>query len=187
MENGYQDPEFGRIDDDICRVAESIWETGGQKYGGNLLDGDEACALRLLLKAAAATTRKRAKPGVQIENLDGYLRKAFRRELLAQLEQENSHRRLNEEFRAASNASREPTDNELDEKILIQELMRRMDPWTLNVFRLLTMGHSFEEIAQGQGKEANSVRSRYSKNLQRLKKQIEDEQRGRERGADENG
>lgn len=50
--------------------------------------------------------------------------------------------------------------------------MQRMDPWLREVFELLALGHTFEEIAETSYAKAGVLRSKYSKKLKDLVERI---------------
>jgi hypothetical protein len=95
------------------------------------------CADAVQQGVAALVTRARSEQFTRIDNLPGYLFRTFKRLVLERLEIENGHRRLETEFLLAP-AAEESADP--DEKILIQQVMQRMDALTREVFELLLLG-----------------------------------------------
>jgi DNA-directed RNA polymerase specialized sigma24 family protein len=169
LETGYTD-EFGPIDAEAYQVAGHLWRQA-ESFARSKL-GDEANGLRLLLKAAAQVSRLRAQQPDQITNLTAYLQQTYKRLVLAELEKENGHRQREEELaRELSSLLCSPSE-ELDRKILIQQLVRRMDEWTRQVFEWLALGHSFEEIGRALGRSPHATRNKYHERLKRLMQQI---------------
>ena len=159
----YRD-EFGPIDGDIYRAAGELWPWAAA-YSTTIL-GDEASGQLSLLKVCAKITEKRAAGSIEIESLLPYLKTAFKREVLAQLK----HKRSEELEPAAGSACHFETD--MDRKILLEEMMSRMDPTNRRITELLLLGYSFEEIARREGMQSNVIRSRHSKQLMKIKKSL---------------
>ena len=159
--------EFGPIAEDVYDCAGALW-TRAESFSVNTLR-DGPTGLRLLLKASALVTRARSEQLTRIDNLPAYLFRTFKRLVLERLEIENGHRRLEAEFLLAP-AAEESADP--DEKILVQQVMLRMDALTREVFELLLLGHTFEEIAEQYGRGANTLRATYSKRIKRLVRRV---------------
>ena len=162
---------YGPIDKDVYDCAGGLWPRA-EAFSANAL-GDGSTGLGMLLKASALVTRARTQQITQIENLPAYLFRTFKRLLLERLEIENGHRRMEAEFLLEPRV--EPVD--LDEKILVQQIVRRMDAPTRKVFELLLLGFTFEEIAARTGRGANIVRATYSKRIKRLIRLVNAEHR----------
>jgi hypothetical protein len=60
----------------------------------------------------------------------------------------------------------------LEERVLLEEIVARMDEQMLQVYERLILGYSFEEIAHEQGKKANVLRSMFSKKLRKIAAEI---------------
>lgn len=169
MREAYVD-EFGPIAEDVYECARGLWPRAEAFAAGTLRDAP--AALRLLLKACAQVTHARDEKHTRVDNLPAYLYRAFRHLVLERLEIENGHRRLEAEFLLEPAP---PADVSLDEKILIQQLMSRMDAPTREVFELLTLGYTFEEIAEKAGRSANVLRATYSRQIKRLVRRVNSE------------
>jgi DNA-directed RNA polymerase specialized sigma24 family protein len=65
-------------------------------------------------------------------------------------------------------------DVDLDQKILVEQIMTRMDPENRRIAQLLILGYSFEEIAKQDGTASNILRSRYSKQLARIRLELDE-------------
>jgi len=156
--------EFGCIDKDIHEAAGEIWRWAAA-YAIAIL-GDEASGQLALKKVCARITHKRAAGHIRIVKLNAYIQTAFKHELLAQL---RSKRSVNVDLIT------EPlTDSglDIDQKILIEQILSRMDSEDRRVAELLILGYSFEEISRKDGRRSNVIRSRHSKLLKRLKEEL---------------
>lgn len=162
--------EFGPIAEDVYECARGLWPRA-ESFSTTTLR-DSHVGLRLLLKASAQVTHTRSEKQSRIDNLPAYLYRSFKRLVLERLELENGHRRLEAEFMVAPASTGSVS---LDEKILIQQIVRRMDALTREVFEFLLLGYTFEEIAKEEGRDANVLRAIYSKRIRRLVKRVNSE------------
>jgi DNA-directed RNA polymerase specialized sigma24 family protein len=169
LETAYLD-EFGQIETDVYLVASGLWRQA-ESYALRVLQ-DAQTGQILLLKATALVSRVKRESPKQIDNLQAYLYSTFKRLVLAQLEKENGHRKLEVEHLSQLPQPGESLSVDVDRKILIQQIMRSMESWMLEVFELLVLGHTFEEIAPRFNQSAHVLRTRYSKSLKKLTKQI---------------
>ena len=172
LEIAYTD-EFGRIEPEVYKTAGVLWNTYGEQYALSKLT-DVPTGLQLMLKAAASVSQKYLDPDVHIENLSNYLFKAYRRLILAELVKRNKHRDRNAE-RHAEAALLPDSTADIDRKILIQQIINRMDVWTREIFELLILNYSYKEIGKLRGKSGRYIRARFTKKLKSLKKQLEAE------------
>lgn len=170
LETAYTD-EFGGIDPKVYAAAGRLWGQG-ERFALSVL-GDASNGLRLMLKAAAIVTRRRALADVYITNLPAYLFQTYKHLVLAELEKANGHRQRETDKQTEIAALSVSLAEDLDRKILIQQIMQRMDSWMREVFELLMLGHSFEEIGKLRGQNAHALRTRFHKHLNRLTKQIQ--------------
>lgn len=162
--------EFGHIDPDIYKVAGELWPAA--ENFSRLTLHDAPAGLRLMLKSASLVTRARSSERTNIQNLSSYLYRTFKRLILEELEKENRHRRLAAEAASALSPREEAGTVTVDRKILIQQLIGRMDASTRQVFELLILGHTFDEIGLFIGKDGHAVRTKYSKQIRKLIKKI---------------
>ena len=154
--------EFGCIDKDIHQAAGEIWRWAAAYAIGTL--GDEASGQLALKKVCARITAKRGAGAIQIGNLNAYIQTAFKHEVLAQLK----HKRN-------VDLSTEPStdyDLDIDQRILVEQILARMDQEDRRITELLILGYSFEEIAKKDGKRSNVIRSRHSKLLKRIREEL---------------
>ena len=156
--------EFGCIDKDIHQAAGEIWRWAAAYAIATL--GDEASGQLALKKVCAKITEKRAAGDIQIVKLNAYIQTAFKHEVLAQLKRKRS---------ANMELTTEPSTGsglDIDQKILIEQILARMDLEDRRVTELLILGYSFEEIAKKDGKRSNVIRSRHSKLMKRIKQEL---------------
>jgi AraC-like DNA-binding protein len=169
LEYAYTD-EFGAVAPDVYAAAGRIWHQSQDYAARVLLDSDPARTRTLLLRAAAQVTRARDERSHRINELDGYLFQTFKHIILAELEKDiNRHRfetvaQLDEEWHAQA-------DN-VERRILLNELVEAMDEWTRNIFEWLTLDYTFDDIARRLGMNSRVVRTKYNRHLDRLMKQI---------------
>jgi len=158
--------EFGPIDKDVHKAAGEIWRWAAAFAIATL--GDEASGQLALKKVCAKITEKRAAGAIRIVKLNAYIQTAFKHEVLAQLKRNRS---------AEVDLSAEPVDYALDinQKILVEQILARMSSEDRRITELLILGYSFEEIAKADGTRSNIIRSRYSKLLKRIKRELQPE------------
>jgi DNA-directed RNA polymerase specialized sigma24 family protein len=156
--------EFGCIDKDIHKAAGEIWHWAAGYAVATL--GDEASGQLALKKVCAKITEKRAAGAIRIVKLNAYIQTAFKHEVLAQLKR---HRSVNIDLSAEPLAD---YDADIDQKILVEQILARMDPDDRRIAELLILGYSFEEIARNDGTRSNVIRSRHSKLLKRIKREL---------------
>jgi DNA-directed RNA polymerase specialized sigma24 family protein len=135
LEEAFTD-EFGEIRPDAYKAARELWSHSESFVLSTL--GDPSTGQRLMFKAAALVSRQLSQSPDRIDNLHAYLRQTFKRLTLDELKKENSHRD------SAARAEKEPiaaylfgpheeNEEDLNRKILIQQVIRLMDKWALDV------------------------------------------------------
>ena len=169
LANGYLD-EFGQIDPTLHEAAGRLWPTVEVHLRRARIFPEDGQTL--MLKAVALVTRARSRRTDEISNIDGYLWRTFHRLLLEELERRALHSKLDAEFAARFAPTSQRSEDEITKIILIREILEHADEWLRQVIELLQMGHSYEEIAVFLGGRANAIRSRVSKQLKTLAKQI---------------
>jgi DNA-directed RNA polymerase specialized sigma24 family protein len=174
---GYSD-EFGEIDPEVYQSAKELWPIA-QRYSILTL-GDGPSGLTLMVKAVAAVSRVRSQQPRKILNLKSYLYQTFKHLVLAEIKKQLGHREMESEFVPSSSPLPGTIAEDLDRKILTKEVVLRMNPDMRRVFELLSLGYSFDEIAQvtGSGKGKN-VRDRYRRHVQALRHEINKHYPGR--------
>jgi DNA-directed RNA polymerase specialized sigma24 family protein len=169
LANGYLD-EFGPIDPTLHEAAGRLWPAVQAQLRRAQFAPEDGQTL--MLKAIALVTRAKCRRAEEINNIDGYLWRTFHRLLLEELEKRALHSKLDAEFAARFAPASQRAEDEIIKIVLIKEILDRADAWLRQVIELLQMGHSYEEIAMLLGERANVIRSRVSKRLKTLAKQI---------------
>lgn len=174
IKEGYRD-EFGPIDPDVYKFAADVWPLAESPSFRNLIDAEH-----LLIKAVAVVSRVSAGQPGKLSNLKGYLYRTFSRLLLEQLRKQQRHEPLEDALLNHAEALTTRSDDDIGRTLLVHEIMNRADSWTKEIFWALIQGYSIEELAGIKNVKANVIRSKLSKNLSRLRKQIEKETRAAE-------
>ena len=157
--------EFGCIDQDIHETAGEIWQWAARYAIATL--GDEASGQLALKKVCAKITEKRAAGAIRIVSLTAYIQTAFKHEVLAELKRNRS---VELDLSAESVTD---YDLDIDQKILVEQILARMNFEDRRITELLILGYSFEEIARKGGTRSNVIRSRHSKLLKRIKRELD--------------
>ncbi len=158
--------EFGAIDREVYDAAVALLPRV-ESYAQRTL-GDAAAGQRLLMKASALVTR-RCQAGDEFANLAGYLYRTWQRLLLAELEKANGHRSIEADLAAASPRH---TSEDLDRRILLQQIIRHMDDWTRRVFEYLALDFTYDQIAAELGGNDHALRMKYDRKLQALAQRL---------------
>lgn len=156
--------EFGCIDQDIHETAGEIWRWASSYAIATL--GDEAAGHLALKKVCAKITEKRAAGAIEIVNLRAYIQIAFKHEVLALLKRNRSV-----DLDPSAESVTE-YDLDIDQKILVEQVLARMNSEDRRITELLILGYSFEEIAKRDRTHSNVIRSRHSKLLKRIKREL---------------
>jgi hypothetical protein len=171
--DSYQD-EFGEIDAEVLREARNIWRFS-QKLVLKTL-GDEAQGQVLMMRAVAEVSKKFTAEQSTIEHLPSYLFQTFRRLVFAESKKNLRHQELEEkyfdsleEFFQDDSVSEEA---KVCRRILIEEIVVRMDIWTKNVYRYLELGYKYKDLVPHYGKTANIIRATYSRKLKECAENI---------------
>ncbi|MCI0391161.1 MAG: hypothetical protein MOB07_20650 [Acidobacteria bacterium] len=167
LEEGYTD-EFGVIRPEVYRAAGELWPQAESFVYSKL--HDRPAGWRLMLKAAAAVSRKLQEQPDQIRDLKPYLWVTFKRLISDEVEKENRYQPLESEEQSTTDVS--PSSETLNDQILIQEVMAQMDSWTRSVFELRVLGYQFEDIAQMLNLRPSLLRSKFSKKIKKLCRQF---------------
>jgi DNA-directed RNA polymerase specialized sigma24 family protein len=127
--------------------------------------GDRHLGVDLMLKAVASVSAARRKEG--IVNLRSYLFRAYRNTLLTERSKRNGRRKIIDTI-APEPVTQISEDAALERRILIDQCREQMEPWMREVFDLLAIGFTFEELVPRYGRAANVIRSKFSKKLKQL-------------------
>ena len=168
IESGFVD-EFGEMDPSVYAAAQEIWPKA-ERWAEQILF-DVHLGTQLMMKAVARVTAAKL-AGTEITNLRFYLLRSFKNLILAELEKENGRSKLINERLAPDASRRHGSEDELNRKILINELRLEMDDWMREVFDLLVLGYTFEELVPRYGSASNVIRSKFSKKLIRLNRKV---------------
>jgi DNA-directed RNA polymerase specialized sigma24 family protein len=167
LEEGYTD-EFGVIRPEVYRAAGELWPQA-ESFVYSMLH-DRPTGWRLMLKAAAAVSRKLQEQPDQIRDLKAYLWITFKRLITDEVEKENRYQPLDSEEQPTADVS--PSSKTLNDQILLQEVMAQMDSWTRTVFELRVLGYQFEDIAQMLKSRPNLLRSKFNKKINKLRRRF---------------
>ncbi len=164
--------EFGAIDRSVYEAALVLWPRVEQ-YSLRTLH-DAGAGQNLLMKACALVTRKHSASPNAISNLPAYLYQTWQRLVLEELEKRNLHQQIKENV-FAETVDANPVSHsvgELDRRILLQQIIARMDDWTRRVFEYQTLGFTYDEIASELGGNGHAIRVRYDRQIKLLTKQL---------------
>lgn len=157
----------GPIDADIYNAAGEIWPLAASLAESTLHD---VPAGQTALRTVCARVTAARSSGIQIEHLKAYLFQAYKHEVLRQLQRQRLHESLILDNYNFIEETR--TDIDVEKKILIEQILARLDKPNRHVFELLAFGHSFEEIGRFLGKPSNRIRSAFSKQLSKIREEL---------------
>lgn len=178
VDDEYED-EFGKIHPHILSAAEAVWRKSGDFFSKIIQDPHQC--LKILMQATALVSRKYGGE-TGIKNPTSYLYSTFRHLILAEVSRRKRHCELEiEAGKQQIEAETGGADERIYQKILINQLRARMDDWMRAVFDLQTVGYQYKDLVPKYGSSENVIRSRYSKNLSKLKNEIEAEMASIER------
>lgn len=167
LDEGYTD-EFGAICPEVYQVAGELWPQADSFIHSRLCD--RQAGMRLMLKAAAAVSRKlQERPG-EIRDNKAYLWTTFKHYISDEVEKENRYQPLETDQQPANEAS--APSGTMDNQILIEEVMAQMDSWTRSVFELRVLGYEFEEIARLFKSSPHLLRSKFHKEIKKLSRRL---------------
>lgn len=177
LKSDYTD-EFGRVAPDVYAAAGRLWRQA-QNYAGDVLhDTDPARVRTLLLKSAAQVTRVRDEKSQQISELDGYLFKTFKRGVCDELEKDGNRRCYETEAHLYAEM-RGQVDN-VERRILLNEIVAQMDEWTRSVYQWRTLGYNFDEIGRHVGLSEKAVSNKYQRRTESLMKHFKERAKSEE-------
>lgn len=131
------------------------------------------------LMQAADNVLKAKGRGIEILNLPGYLFTAYKRLVLGLVRRNRNEEPLVDGKQEQLSVSAPHIAQDLEKKILVEEIARRMDPQSKFIFEYLLLGYSYHEIAGkfserfGVDVKDNALRSKFSKTVHRLEKELE--------------
>jgi hypothetical protein len=163
--------EFGEIDLEVYQVAKQLW-IQAEKFILRILD-DSPKGVRLMLKASVNVSRVHRKNPSSIKNLNSYLFRSYKNLVLGELKKKKKHRSKLDVFFREQKTEFDENEETLNRRILINELRFEMDDWTREVFDLLRIGYTYQELVPRFGSAANVIRSKFSKKIVRLARKIQ--------------
>jgi DNA-directed RNA polymerase specialized sigma24 family protein len=143
-----------------------------------------------LLSVAETLRRHRGKES--IKDLEGFLVGTFQHRLSRVILREKNLTDAieflpsTEELAELRNARDEDWATNLENELLVKELLRRMDEWTRTVWLERRYGFSWKKIAKHLGMTVQQVKMRFRYNMEKLRREIDGENRGEEPPLDEN-
>jgi DNA-directed RNA polymerase specialized sigma24 family protein len=167
LDEAYID-EFGVICPEVYLAAGELWPQAEKFINSKLYD--RPAGMRLMLKAAAAVSRKCEEQPDQIRDLKAYLWTTFKRNIYEEAEKESRYQPLETEQQRKNNVH--PLSETLNDQILIEELMAQMDTWTRTVFELRVLGYQFDDIARMLKMRPNLLRSKFHKEIKKLSRRL---------------
>jgi DNA-directed RNA polymerase specialized sigma24 family protein len=174
IDSAYTD-EYGQVQVEVYMAAGAIWNAA-RRFALLILQ-DSHAGSRLLLRATVIVSLKRTEPDAQIDDLTAYLFQTYKRLVLDELRKENRRKEIQAERRAELNSLSINITEDMDRKILLEQIVRRMDPWLRGVYELRCLGYDFDVIAKSLGEKTNVVRSKFSKRVAHLMNDIKEETR----------
>ena len=164
--DNYQD-EFGAVNAKVLREARNFWHFS-RKLALKIL-GDEARGQVLMMRAVAEVSKKFMAEDSTVEHLPSYLSQTFRRLVFAEAKKNLRHQELEEKyFETLAELFQDDAVSEearVCRRILIKEIVLRMDKWTKTVHRYLELGYKYNDLVPHYGRTANIIRATYSRKL----------------------
>lgn len=165
--------EYGEIDIDIYETAGDLWRRNGESFALSKLR-DAAAGLSLMLRTAVDVTRRRNAPDAAIESLSAYIWRSYKRRILDELEKENEHRRR--DLMSVTQAICTDTlAEDLDKKILIQQIEQHMEDSMYEVYQYLVLGFDFSHIGEILRKKPRALKKRFDRQLKHLIQRLKSE------------
>ena len=169
LSSAYHD-EFGPIDPDVYAAAGKIWSTAQIHLRRAQVDLEDGRTL--MFKAVAQVTAAMSRRTERIENLGGYLWVTFLHLVLEEVKRKELHSKLEARYTARLEPTIRRSEDEIIKIIQVNEIRARADKWLREILELLLMGLTFEEIARLKGGRANRIRSKFSKRMKKLAKEL---------------
>jgi len=164
---------FSSINEGIYEAAREIWPNALRLAQHHGLDTSDA--LDVFLKVVESVSKSiERRESEEIKSLPNYLFRSYQRAIWKSLKEEKHHESLesiSEELTSVVNVG-----DMMERTILLGEIVARMDNQTHQVFELLILGFSFEEIGQKLSTSPNAIRARFSRELRRLASEIKAEE-----------
>jgi RNA polymerase sigma factor (sigma-70 family) len=164
---------FSSINAEAYEAARQVWPNAlhfAQHHG---LDASDALEpfLKVVESVSKAIERHDSE---EIKSLPNYLFRSYQRAIWRKLKEEKQHESL--DFVNNDIASIADVSDAMERTILLGEIVARMDKQNHQVFELLILGYSFEEIGRKLNISPNVIRARFSRELRRLAKEVNAEE-----------
>lgn len=169
----YEVPE-GLIDLDVHEAAGKVL----RRVAGFAMSmvKDEGLVVEFMYTAAAKVTAARSNSPESIKSLTNYLYCTYKNLLCDYWKKQNRCQQLSGDLIDTFVVLFTPGDalvdfdsaRELERKRLVAEIVEQMDGWTLEIFDLLVIGYTFEDIARKKGEQSNRIRATYNRRLKVL-------------------
>jgi RNA polymerase sigma factor (sigma-70 family) len=161
----------------VYNAAGEIWQRGrGYAHSRGI---DDALTHTAMIRAIAKVSRRLKRPAPNLKTpgaLKRYLFTSFRNCLLDEIknQQSSAGTKLEDLEAVADQSSSESLAEQIEKKILLEEIVRHMDDKTRFIYERLILGYTFEEIAETMGTQSNVLRSRFSKSMRRIASEFAD-------------
>jgi RNA polymerase sigma factor (sigma-70 family) len=170
----------GRIHLSECAVR--VWprlRSFGRRALGLEVSSDEKDLLvsqafeQVLLSASKALVNTK-KP---ILDLDAYLSTAFRHEVVRLAKQEKRFRKVvqymaPEQLDLVQEVEAGQSSLGIEEKLLLEKVIREMDEWTRGVWVALTYGLSWQEISESLGMDKEQAKQKFRYAIKKIKARL---------------
>ena len=177
IDHGYQDPE-GYIDLDVYNTAGRVLSKA-EKLVMVMLK-DHADGVDLMLKAAAKVTEIRSRRQEPIRDIGNYLYYTFKNLLCEEWRKQKPSQQLDGEvvdtfvaMFTGDSLLEDDLAQTVEKRLLVEQIISQMDSWTCEIYELLGLGYTFEEIARGKGVPSNRIRSKFHKRMKRLAQRMQ--------------
>lgn len=186
LPEGYED-QYGQIAPEVYQAAVAIWPRACRFALYALCDTGSAHSL--LLKAAADVTRARfgAAATPPPAYLASYLFTAYEHLVLKERKNRERLEPLDSDSARLPESDEQSFIDEIEQKILLDQLISRMEPEMKWIYERLVLGYSYPEIAAelsrqtGNRTNPDGLRVRVFRYLARLAEQIQHEERQSDR------
>lgn len=173
LSTAYEDV-FGEINLDVYNAAGEIWQRS--RTFAHATGLQDEIAHTAMIRAVAKVSHRLNQTTLHLQTpgeLKAYLFTAFRNCLLDEFKKEHPKDvtpvALEE---MADQTGGESLAAQIERKILLEEIVRHMDPKTRYIYEKLILGYSFEEIAEAEGTHSNQLRSLFSKRIKKIASQF---------------
>lgn len=158
---------YSLIDERVYNAAGEIWPTA-LKYARHR-SVDESEAREEMLRAVATVSTQELE---KIRALPSYIFKSYTHRIQKLLTKQKHFASLESVNRELS--SDVTTAEAMEDHLLLAEIVARMDDEMRTIHEGLILGYTFEEIAKKLGKNSNYLRSKFSKGVKRIAREVRD-------------